>query len=62
MWDTLLCYVRIPYYFEFKMPSNLRHTSLLKRNFQEKIFESKCISHTVKFTTLLVTPLVFRGK
>ena len=46
-----------PYYFEFKMLSNLGCTPLLKN-----IFASKYISLSIKFTNLLVSPLVLLGE
>jgi hypothetical protein len=50
------------YYFEYKTLTNLRRAPLLKMYFQGKAFASKYISLSVKFTTLLETPLILRGK
>jgi len=44
------------------MTSNLRHTPLLKRNFQERkksFIAGKCISLSVKFIILLARPFDF---
>ena len=55
-------YVYVPHYFEFKKPSNLRRTPLLKTDSQKKKIANKDISLSVNFTTLLARPLVLREK
>jgi hypothetical protein len=40
----------------------LRRTAVLKINFKKKIFGNKYTSLSVKFTDLLVKPLVLGGK
>ena len=54
----------ILYYFKIKTPSNLRHTPLLKRDFQggKKGFASKYISLSAEFTSLLAWALLLQGK
>ena len=53
---------KLPHYFEFKTPPNLKRTPHLKGGFLKgEEFASQYILLSVKFVTLLVRPLVIRG-